>query len=211
MACLNRLSNLCVLGLLSFASRTSASPSLNPPGAPPIEPGIVQATTHPLVARYSAFVPSQAKMRVEFGPDVHYGRMTWVRESPPAGGKIEMLVAGMKPVQLYHMRAVLEFPDGSVWKDADHEFTTGAPPAGRSPHVQTTRTGAPIAPGVEVLNLVPIPYPPPPAATVAGTPLNAVVYDLEGNLLWYYDYGTLALAQPLQQLATGNFLVTPVK
>jgi len=136
--------------------------------------GVVTSTGHPLVAKYSISIPRDAKVTVEFGLDTNYGRRTWAQPTPTGGGQVDILVAGMKQFSSYHMRAIIEFPEGSQVLDADHLFTTGGLPAARVPQITVTHPAAGQANGgVELLDLL-----------VGSTnQLQAAVVDLEGNLI----------------------------
>lgn len=167
-----------------------------------IAPGTVSATGHPLVARYSINVPRDANVTVEFGLDTHYGLRTWSRPTPPGGGTVELLVAGMRQFSTYHMRAVVDYLDGSKVADADKTFTTGGLPPERVPQITVQRpSGLPHNSGVELLALL----------SGSTNQLQAGVMDLDGNLIWYYDYeqvaGALRPPEPLALLSNGNFLI----
>jgi len=170
-----------------------------------IAPGEVSPTNNVLVAQYSMNLPDGARMKVEFGPDTSYGLNTWQQSPPSGGGTVNMLVAGMRASTTYHMRAVAEMPDGAVFQDVDHSFQTGALPAARIPIISVTQPGN-LAPsnGVELLDLVNV-------TGVTGNPLEAVVTDLQGNVIWYYDVdpdgSTGALPFPIKLLPNGHFLI----
>src|SRR5690348_17230052 len=165
-------------------------------------PGTVSATSNPLVAQYSIVVPDGGKVRIEFGPDTSYGLHTW---SQPGGGPVSVLVAGMKASSTYHMRADIELPDGTQLQDIDHTFQTGPLPAGRIPQI-TVKTPGTLTPnpGVELLNLI-------TPGGLPTDPLTALVTDLQGNVIWYYDLdptGTNTLAQfPFKFMPNGHVLV----
>ena len=170
-----------------------------------LAPGTVSNTNNPLVAQYSMVVPNGSSVKIEFGPDTSYGLDTWTQNAPSGGGPVNILVAGMRASSTYHMSAVVELPDGQQFQDVDHTFQTGAPPANRIPAITVSQTGN-IAPssGVELLDLV-------NAAGVTGNPLQAVVTDLQGNVIWYYDIdpdgSTGALPFPIKLLPNGHFLI----
>lgn len=162
--------------------------------------GVVTSTGHPLVAKYSVSIPRDAKVTVEFGPDISYGRQTWTRPTPAGGGQVDILVAGMRQFSSYHMRAIIEFPEGSQFPDADHLFTTGGLPAARVPQITVTHPAAgPANGGVELLDLLP------------GTTnqVLAAVTDLQGQLIWYYDFDvpTYGAPFPIRELPNGNMLI----
>jgi arylsulfate sulfotransferase len=143
-------------------------------------PGTVSTTNNPLVAQYSIVVPDGGKAKIEFGPDTSYGLATWTQSALTGGGPVNLLVAGMKMSSTYHMRAIVDLAGGGQLQDVDHTFQTGALPADRMPQmtVQTSGTLAP-NPGVELLALV--------NTQTRPNPLVALVTDLEGNVIWYYD------------------------
>jgi len=159
--------------------------------------GSVTATQHPLVASYSIVAPAGTSTQVQFGPDTSYGLSTSATMMP-TGGKVTILVAGMRANTPYHMQAVLDLANGSKVLDADHVFTTGSTPAGRVPDITVQNgTGTP-SPGVELLSMVP--------RVTGQTPLSAVATDLEGNVIWYYDLGT-SNGLPIKPLTNGHYLV----
>ncbi|HET9178049.1 MAG TPA: aryl-sulfate sulfotransferase [Terriglobia bacterium] len=170
-----------------------------------VGPVTVSATNNPLVAQYSMAVPNGGSVRIEFGPDTSYGLDTWEQSPPSGGGQVNILVAGMRASSTYHMRAVVDLPGGLQFRDVDHAFQTGVPPVNRIPAISVNRPGnlAPSA-GVELLDLVNV-------AGIAGNPLEAVVTDLQGNVIWYYDVdpdgSTGALPFPIKPLPNGHFLI----
>lgn len=162
--------------------------------------GVVTSTGHPLVAKYSVSIPRDAKVTIEFGPDLNYERQTWTRPTPAGGGQVDILVAGMRQFNSYHLRAIIEFPEGSQFLDADHLFTTGGLPAARVPQITVTHPAAgPANGGVELLDLL------------GGTTnqVLAAVTDLDGNLIWYYDFDrpTYGAPFPIRELPNGNMLI----
>lgn len=168
--------------------------------------GTVTATAHPLVARYDINAPPGSSVRVDFGPDQTYGRSTWTRPAPDAGGNVSILVAGMKADSSYHIRARVNFADGGTQFDADHVFATGSLPPAGFPTVNTFgATGAPVSGGG--INLLSI---------TGGTSLgsgnsgvSAVALDMDGSPIWYYWDPTSpsAIAFPVKQLSNGDFLL----
>jgi hypothetical protein len=162
----------------------------------------VSSTANPLVAQYTMrqLKPGSTAW-VEFGPDTNYGRQTSpVNDSTATDGTspLTVLVAGMMPQTTYHMRAHVDGPAGE-WVDEDRIFTTGALPAGVAlPQitVATPASGSSPAPGVEMLSLVP--------NTTSNTKesLQAVVTDLNGNLIWYCPQAAI----PPRPLPNGHFL-----
>jgi hypothetical protein len=173
----------------------------------------VSGTNQPQVAQYSITAPRDANVTIQFGPDTNYGLQTWSRPTPTGGGAVNILVAGMKAFTTYHMRAVVDFPDGSQYLDSDQTFTTGGLPPERVPWITVTRPASSMAPhgGVELLDLVAGTN---TAVTPSGTPLinqvQAAVVDMDGNLLWYYDFDNLnfmRLPFPIKLLPDGNMLI----
>jgi len=168
-----------------------------------LQVGVVSPTNHPLVASYAFSSPRAASVSIEFGPDTNYGRSTSASSIGPNGGSGTILVAGMRASTTYHMRAVYDFPDGTEFHDADHTFTTGAIPASRLPQISTSFPGtqSPNS-GVEMLCL-----------TSGGNnnPLKAVITDMDGNVIWYYDMdptGTTGQAPlPMKLLSNGHLLI----
>ena len=162
--------------------------------------GVVTSTGHPLVAKYSISIPRDASVTVEFGPDTNYGRRTWTRPTPAGGGLVNILVAGMRQFSSSHMRAIIEFPEGAQFFDADHLFTTGGLPADRVPPITVTRPApGPANGGVELLDLI----------GGSTNQVQAAVTDLQGNVIWYYDYdvATYGSPFPIRQLPNGNMLI----
>lgn len=162
--------------------------------------GQVAATQHPQVASYTISLPVAGETFVEFGPDINYGLKTSSQTSAPHGGPVSVLVAGMRGFTQYHMRAVVQFPDGARFVDSDHVFTTGGLQGIDLPNVtaQTTPGMKPQA-GIEMINGVVS-----PAVPVYAT-------DLDGNVIWWYRFtdGTaFDQVDPIQPLANGHFLVT---
>ena len=165
----------------------------------------VAATSNPLVAQYSIHHFHQGLTAwVEFGTDANYGRQTsLMTSSVPAGAfqTLNILVAGMRPQTTYHMRAHVDWAGGS-FVDQDQIFTTGALVTSQAalPQFSVARpaagTLAGVSPvqGVELLSLV------APTGTLG---LQAVVTDLQGNIIWYCPAGGLP-AKPMQN---GHFIL----
>jgi hypothetical protein len=159
----------------------------------------IVATANPLVAQYSiSGIQADVSAWVEFGTDTTYGRQTSVTTGAqqPQG----ILVAGLKPNTIYHMRAHLEAIDGATWVAPDQTFKTGAIPssAGKQPGIVVTRPTPGLEPanGVEVFNGV-------------GGPdsLLAFVTDIDGNIIWYYNPGNGASITPMKLMDNGHFLL----
>ena len=173
-----------------------ATVSLFDPNLP--NQGVVAATQNPLVAAYTIPVPSGASAQVQFGTETSYGLTTSV-VAPPAGETATILVAGMRESTPYHMRAVVNFADGSKYTDADHTFVTGAIPTDLRPDIsaQLTGVGTP-SPGIELLSLYP---------TSSANLLYAVATDLAGNVIWYYKLPNGAYPFPIKLLPNGHMLI----
>jgi arylsulfate sulfotransferase len=163
------------------------------------KPGTVSPTANPLVASYSITIPQGASVQVQFGPDANYGLATSFQPAPDAGGNVTVLVAGMRASSTYHMRAVIQLPDGSQTLDTDHLFATGALPAERLPNLAVQQLGnAAQLSGIEFLDLV---YP------GTGNQFTAVATDLAGNVVWYYDPGPGEYPFPIKLLPNGHMLL----
>jgi hypothetical protein len=172
----------------------------------------VGATANPLVAQYTIKgFNSSITAWVEFGTDTTYGRETSPAQA--AGSStvtLSLLVAGMKPNTTYHMRAHVEAVDGEVWVAPDQTFTTGAIPISNSnatsvpgsvgtlPGITVTRPTPGLSPssGVEMFNLV-----------APANFLQAIVTDLDGNIIWYYVPGNGASPTPMKLMQNGHILM----
>ena len=164
----------------------------------------VTATGNPVVALYSFQPEQQGMVHVEFGTDIGYGRSTNSVATPANEGPVSILVAGMKQGTTYHMRAVLTESDGTVVDDQDHTFTTGSFPSGLLPQISvTTSPGKTPQPGIEMLD----------GATATGNKyyLEAYAVDLQGNVIWGYNFpdhaGPNTIVQPIKLMPNGNLLV----
>ncbi len=167
-------------------------------------PGTVSTTNNPLVASYSIVVADGGKVKIEFGPDTSYGRNTWTQPAPSGGGLVTILVAGMRASSTYHMRADIELPGGAQMQDVDHTFQTGPLPAGRIPQITVNTPGTLTPnPGVELLML--------PNVQTTTNPLEALVTDLQGNVIWYYDLNPAGTEShfpyPIKLMPNGHMLV----
>lgn len=159
--------------------------------------GTVTATPNPQVASYSLSVPGSSTVHVEFGPDTNYGLDTSTQQTSVTGSQVKFWVAGMRAFTAYHMRAVVQFPDGTIFDDADHVFTTQGASPGQIPAL-TAATTAGMTPqgGVELVDLV------------GSSQERVVVTDLSGNVIWFFDIGSPALIpNPAKLLPDGNFLI----
>jgi arylsulfate sulfotransferase len=181
----------------SGVNTNTLSPLASP--APQLTAGLVTATQHPLVARYTIVPPRSANITIEFGPDTNYGLQT------ATGRLASVLVAGMRQFTTYHMRARIDFDDGTQAFDSDHTFTTGGLPPSRVPKVTVTRPGnLQPNPGIELLDAVSL-------TSIPNTdPVDAAAFDLNGNLIWFYDLQDgpeLDSAFPIKMLPNGDFLM----
>lgn len=167
---------------------------------PPIGKTSISKTNNPQVALYTIQPSKPGKVSVEFGPTNSYGLTTWAKQSSQDGSPVQIFVAGMKADTTYHMRAVIQYSDGKVDIDHDHTFQTGSLPReileGNS--VKTASSSAPQS-GVELID-----------ATLSDLPryLEAYVTDLQGNLIWGYNYPDReknSIVQPIKLLPNGDF------
>jgi arylsulfate sulfotransferase len=166
---------------------------------PQLKTGLVSATQNPQVARYTIVPPRSASITIEFGPDTNYGLQT------ATGRQVSVLVAGMRPFTTYHMRARIDFDDGTQMYDSDHTFTTGGLSLARVPKVTVTSPGnLQPNPGIELLDIFSV-------AHVANTdPVDVAAFDLNGHLIWFYDLqdgAVLDSAFPIKMLPNGDFLM----
>lgn len=165
---------------------------------------LVTPTGNPLVALYSFQPEQQGTVHVEFGTDTTYGRSTGSVATPANGGPVEILVAGMKQNTTYHMRAVVTESDGTIVNDQDHTFTTSSFPANVFPQITaTTSPGQTPQPGIEMLDAT--------ASASNKNDLEAYAVDLQGNVIWGYNFPDRASAntivQPIKLMPNGNLLV----
>jgi hypothetical protein len=171
-----------------------------------MRPGIVTPTANPLVAEYSIYLPQPGSIKVQFGPDTNYGLQTWSVSTPAQpvnyGGLVTMQVAGMRGSSTYHMQAIVTLANGLTFTDSDHTFTTGA--ARPTVPVQvSTPSGMTPQPGVELIDTVPLGSVPIPGLA------QAFATDLQGNVIWTYNYtGSAAnIIFPIKPLPNGHFLI----
>lgn len=87
--------------------------------------GQVSPTANLQVALYSISAGAAGNVSVEFGTDLNYGLTTWSQPQTQVGGPVQLFVAGMRGDTEYHMKAIVQFSDGTQFTDADHTFTTG--------------------------------------------------------------------------------------
>jgi arylsulfate sulfotransferase len=161
--------------------------------------GQVASTANPQVALYTIAPPVAATVSIQFGTDTTYGFTTWTQQATGNSASLGMLVAGMKGQTQYHMRAMLQMPDGTQLADMDHTFMTGGLTANKAPQITvTTPNGLTPQSGVEMLDLLNAGLTPPVTAV-----------DLAGNVIWWYQpVGTPTdIVQPVKPLPNGHFLV----
>lgn len=164
--------------------------------------GAVSTTNNPQVAQYSFLTLPNTTVAIEFGPDTNYGFETWAVPAPSGGGAVTILVAGMTASTTYHMRAAVASSGTPEFVDQDHTFATGSLPGDKIPALTATTTpGQTPNSGIELLDLVTL--------SPSGTRLNVVATDLAGNVIWYYDPGSVAttIPQPVKLLPDGNMLI----
>ena len=163
-----------------------------------VSPGQVTKTAQPQVAEYTIAPPVAASVSIQFGTDTTYGVSTWSQTAAGAGTPLSIFVAGMRADSLYHMRAVLQMPDGSQLDDVDHTFTTGSLPADVTPVITASLpNGMTPQPGVEMYDLL-----------SADTPVVAT--DTAGNIIWWYrpaDGNPADSTQPVKLMPNGHFLL----
>jgi hypothetical protein len=158
----------------------------------------VSGTSHPLVASYVITPSKPGAVSIEFGPTTSYGLSTAQQHTPAGLLLTNLLVAGMKANTTYHMRARVEYDDGSMAMDADHTFTTGSIPPGLLPSYTVTATpGLTPQPGVEFVNTV---------SGGAGSTVFAT--DLDGNVIWYYPFADRSSSSvyPMKLLPNGHLM-----
>ncbi|HWG20486.1 MAG TPA: aryl-sulfate sulfotransferase [Terracidiphilus sp.] len=169
-----------------------------------IQPGKIgcpSATGNPQVAQYTVYLPAPGKVSVEFGTSTNYGRDTWQLPTPSlnggasTGGQVQLWVAGMVGQTTYHMRGQVVLDNGATFNDADQTCTTGTPPPTSA--VQITSPGTP-QPGIEMWNTV-----------VPANDDQVFATDLEGNVIWTYNYQHMAadIVQGVQLLPNGDVLM----
>jgi arylsulfate sulfotransferase len=159
----------------------------------------VAATKNPLVAKYTVQPPVGSSVFVEFGTDTQYGRKTSKIPAAADGGPVAIFVAGMRANTTYHMRAVTEMSDGSTAADSDQTFQTSDFKTSILPKIEITKPpGMTPQPGIELLDST--------NSSAVGY-LQAYATDLDGNVIWGYDYADRdanSIIQPIQPLPNGN-------
>lgn len=169
--------------------------------------GIVTATDNPLVALYTFAPTGQGNVTVNFGTTTSYGLETASYATPTNGDPVTIYVAGMQANTLYHMSATLTLSsDGSIYQDSDHTFTTTNFPTAILPSITaTTASGQTPQPGIELMSAS--------SSSITGY-LQAYATDLQGNIIWGYNYGDrnnsgnfATIVQPIKQLTNGDDIV----
>jgi len=164
-----------------------------------VAPGQVTPTGNPQVAQYTISPPVAANVSVQFGTDTTYGLSTSLQQAAGGAAPLGIYVAGMRANTVYHMRGVLQMPDGSQLNDMDQTFTTGSLPATELPTTTvTTPNGLTPQPGIEMFDVL-----------NAGSVFPAFATDLAGNVIWSYQPGgsSADLVQPIRPMTNGHFLV----
>lgn len=165
-----------------------------------IRDSTVEPTRNPLVALYTMQPVAPGKIWIEFGPTTAYGSYTSQTSAPADGSPVKIYVVGMKANTTYHMRAFVKFNNGQIGLDQDHVFKTTGFPAAIVPGTVVTRpSGATPQQGIELVD-----------ATLSDRPqyLEAFATDLDGNIIWGYDYpdhDANSIIQPIKLLPNGNF------
>ena len=164
-----------------------------------VAPGVISTTNNPLVASYTIAPAAAANVSVAFGLTTNYGLTTSTQSAPATGGSSSVFVAGMRASSAYHMRAMVQFADGTTFNDADQSFTTGAVPPGLMPSLTaTTSPGMTPQSGVEIVAPV----------SFTGGPASGFVTDLAGNVIWFYQTPVSnSVLNPIKLLANGHFIL----
>jgi hypothetical protein len=164
------------------------------------KPGTLATTNNPLVASYTVNVPQGSTVQVNFGTTTAYGLSTWAQPAPKGGGSTTVFVAGMRQGSTYHLQATIKLATGQIITDKDSTFTTPALAAGVSPNIAVpTPVGANTAPGVEMIDIV--------SLGQTTNIISALVTDLDGRIIWYYQLNPGELPFPIKQLPNGNMLL----
>jgi arylsulfate sulfotransferase len=185
---------LALLSLLLFTIGCGTSEGT---GGYPISSS-VSGTSHPLVASYTITPSKPGLVSIEFGPTTEYGLSTAQQHTPAGFLLTNLLVAGMKANTTYHMRARVEYDDGSTAMDTDHTFLTGSVPPGLLPAYTVTATpGLTPQPGVELVNTL-----------GGGAGSTAFATDLDGNVIWYYPFADRSSSSiyPMKLLPNGHLM-----
>jgi len=163
---------------------------------------VITRTSNPQVAAYTLTLKQPGTVTVDFGKDTTYGFKTSAQHFDVTGTPPTIYVAGMLASTTYHMRAAVEYDNGSTVSDLDQTFTTGAIPPGVIPSFTVTPTnGLTPQPGVELVDIV-------------GSPSYPFATDLNGNVIWTYlfpDRQSDSVLYPIKLMPNGHFfcLIAP--
>jgi arylsulfate sulfotransferase len=183
---------------MHFGNATAATPeAVALTGISAVLPaGQVTKTNNPQVALYTMTLPFPGSITVRFGLSTSYGQKTWSQSTDVAGGQVSIFVAGMLANETYHMKAIVQFPNGITATDQDHTFATQGILTGlKIPIAVKTTAGMKPQPGLELLN---------PTGGV-------IITDLEGHELWeYHNPGNINVNDTygVKLLPDGDFLLT---
>lgn len=164
--------------------------------------GAGNTSGNPQVATYTFKARTSGSVIVEFGTTKAYGFDTSAQTIPEGGGLVNILVAGMLPNTLYHMRAVAQYSDGTTETDPDRTFQSGSYAALNTANVPqivtTTSPGQTPQGGLEMINEV----------ETFAAPLIAT--NLSGQVVWAYIPSPAIVAPSLLQapklLPNGNII-----
>ena len=188
----------------TYFPRTLAKYVLLPWISSPGSPGVVNPTSHPLVALFSG-PPCTAghSLRVRFRQSGAQASST-TNSVPCSQNSANFLVAGMLPSNQYLMHWE-EFANGFENSGPDLPFTTGPLPVGFPPlrtQINVPPSGHDAAFPVLLLHLVPSP----------GQPFDywPVATDLSGNVIWYYPAQILItrMEQDGHFFSQGNYILS---
>ncbi len=164
----------------------------------------VSATQHPLVAQYSLASHCSGQVRVEFGPDLFYGRSTSAVATHGWFHPSNIFVAGMKASTTYHMRSQTQCKDGATRSGDDFIFRTGPLPDTPFPTLTVTRPNpsaeSPENAGIELIDII---APNDPS-------MQAIFADRDGNPIWYYPMAPNFSPETIKFLPNGNLIFSLV-
>ena len=179
-----------LLAALASGCKSGPESVTSPIGTAPFvtTSGTVSLTHNPQVAQYTISPQLPADVEVQFGTDTNYALRTW-KQTADGNHPVSILVAGMRADSAYHLRALVHFHGGPTVADADHLFRTGHLAAKMIPPITVHQTpGLSPQAGVELLN------------PTIGSAAQLLVTDLQGNVLWTYDYEDRRSSQTVQFL-----------